>query len=434
MTATSRATAKTKPAPGKKLNPNSAASKKYVGYLKTQHSAYATWLRKNAPGAKITSNLYSTLNAVGVKLNGTTLTKLRSNTSVSVVGFTTLYQQTMSESHKLINADPVWAKARRPGRRRCAASRSASSTPASTTRHPFFDPAGFSYPAGFPKCDARDATPNGTCKYVTPKVIVAKVFNNKLNQSGFDALPIADVGSHGTPRRGHRRRRDRQDRNRRGRRDRRHVGRRARRVAGQLQRVPRRRPGCPQRGHPQRGRGRRERRHGRPQPVARRRVPRQQRPARQGPRQRGRRGRHRREHSAGNEGPGGFTIGSPGRARNIITVGASTNNHFVGQPIAYDGPNGDGTAAGATGDFDPLDGGTFGIVDTGGTGCTAAAITQTLTGKIALINRGVCTFSEKVAAAKAKGAVARHRHQQRRRRPDGDGPDRRASTTTSRRS
>ena len=42
--------------------------------------------------------------------------------------------------------------------------------------------------------------------------------------------------------------------------------------------------------------------------------------------------------SAGNEGPGGFTVGSPGRARNIITVGASTNNHFVGQPIAYDGP------------------------------------------------------------------------------------------------
>ena len=103
--------AKTKPAPGKKLNPNSAASKKYVGYLKTQHSAYASWLRKNAPGAKITSNLYSTLNAVGVKLNGHTLTKLRSNTSVSVVAFTTLYQQTLSESHKLINADAVWAKA-----------------------------------------------------------------------------------------------------------------------------------------------------------------------------------------------------------------------------------------------------------------------------------------------------------------------------------
>ena len=26
----------------------------------------------------------------------------------------------------------------------------------------FFDPTGFSYPAGFPKCDARDANANGT--------------------------------------------------------------------------------------------------------------------------------------------------------------------------------------------------------------------------------------------------------------------------------
>jgi len=41
--------------------------------------------------------------------------------------------------------------------------------------------------------------------------------------------------------------------------------------------------------------------------------------------------------SAGNNGPGGFTIGSPGRARDIITVGASTNIHFVGQPITFGG-------------------------------------------------------------------------------------------------
>jgi len=61
---------KTRPAGGKHVNANSAAAKKYLGYLKTQHSAYATWLRANAPGAKITSNLYVTLNAVGVKLNG----------------------------------------------------------------------------------------------------------------------------------------------------------------------------------------------------------------------------------------------------------------------------------------------------------------------------------------------------------------------------
>ena len=395
---------KTRPAPGKKLNPNSAASKKYLGYLKTQHSAYATWLRKNAPGAKITSNLYSTLNAVGVKLNGTTLTKLRSNTSVSVVGFTTLYQKTLSESHKLINADPVWTKA--GGRSDAGAGIKIGIIDSGVDyRHPFFDPEGFAYPAGFPKCDARDATSNGTCKYVSEKVIVAKVFNNKLNQNGFDALPVADVGSHGT-----------------------HVAGIAAGVTGKTATVEGVEiddmsgiapgawlgnynvfPGDVEDSRSEDilnaveaavndgmdvlnlslGGGYRGNNDllakGLDNAVAAGVIV---------------------VSTGGNEGPGGFTIGSPGRARNIITVGASTNNHFVGQPIAYDGPNGEGTAAGATGDFAPLNAGTFGIVDTGGTGCTAAAITQTLTGKIALINRGVCSFSEKVAAAKAKGAVA----------------------------
>jgi minor extracellular serine protease Vpr len=395
--------AKTKPAPGKKLNPNSAASKKYLGYLKTQHSAYATWLRKNAPGAKITSNLYSTLNAVGVKLNGTTLTKLRSNTSVSVVGFATLYQKTLSESHKLINADPVWAKA--GGRSDAGAGIKIGIIDSGVdSRHPFFDPAGFSYPAGFPKCDARDATSNGTCKYVTPKVIVAKVFNNKLNQNGFDALPVADIGSHGT-----------------------HVAGIAAGVTGKTAVVSGVEiddmsgiapgawlgnynvfPGDVEDARSEDILNAVEAAVNDGMDVLNLSLG----------------GGYRGNNdllakgldnavaagvivvtSAGNEGPGGFTVGSPGRARNIITVGASTNNHFVGQPIAYDGPDGEGTAAAATGDFDPLEAGTFGIVDTGGTGCTAAAITQTLTGKIALINRGVCTFSEKVAAAKAKGAI-----------------------------
>lgn len=398
---------KTKAAAGKKLNPNSAAAKKYLGYLKDQHSAYATWLRKNAPGAKITSNLYLTLNAVTVKLNGNTLAKLKSNPDVSVAEYTTLYQKSMSESHKLINADPVWTAA--GGRSNAGAGIKIGIIDSGIdSRHPFFDPTGFSYPAGFPKCDARDSstnTANAGCKYVTPKVIVAKVFNNKLNQNGFDALPVADVGSHGS-----------------------HVAGIAAGVTGKIATVEGVEiddmsgiapgawlgnynvfPGTVEDARSEDilnaveaavkdgmdvlnlslGGGY----HGNNDLLAK--------------------GLDNTVAaglvvvtSAGNEGPGGFTVGSPGRARNIITVGASTNNHFVGQPIAYDGPDGDGVAAGATGDFAPLNGGTFGIVDTAGKGCTAAAITANVTGKIALIDRGDCTFSEKVSSAKAKGAIA----------------------------
>jgi hypothetical protein len=67
------------------------------------------------------------------------------------------------------------------------------------SRHPFFDPAGFTAPAGFPKCDAADSsthTVNANCKYTSAKVIVAKVFYNKAAVGGFDARAAQDHGTH----------------------------------------------------------------------------------------------------------------------------------------------------------------------------------------------------------------------------------------------
>ena len=183
---------------------------------------------------------------------------------------------------------------------------------------------------------AHNAAPNGTCENVSEKVIVAKVFHNKLNQSGFDALPIADVGSHGS-----------------------HVAGIAAGVTGKTATVEGVEiddmsgvaPGAwlgnynvfpgdvldarsedilnaveaavndgmdvlnLSLGGGYRGNNDLLAK-GLDNAVAAGVIV---------------------VSTGGNEGPGGFTIGSPGRARNIITVGASTNNHFVGQPIAYDG-------------------------------------------------------------------------------------------------
>ena len=106
--------------------------------------------------------------------------------------------------------------------------------------------------------------------------------------------------------------------------------------------------------------------------------------------------------AAGNSGPGQGTLESPGRARNIITVGGSTNQHFVGQPFTY--PAGGGTTIGAAvGDFDPLPAGTFDLFDTHSNGC--ASVDPGAAGKLAIIDRGTCTFSQKVANAKAAGAI-----------------------------
>jgi minor extracellular serine protease Vpr len=107
--------------------------------------------------------------------------------------------------------------------------------------------------------------------------------------------------------------------------------------------------------------------------------------------------------AAGNSGPGQRTLESPGRARKIITVGGSTNQHFVGQPFTY--PAGGGTTVGAAvGDFDPLPAMSFDLFDTQSNGCTS--VDSGASGKLAIIDRGVCTFSQKVANAKAAGAIA----------------------------
>ena len=387
---------KTKVSSGK-LNPNRAAAKKYVGLLKSEHTAFAKWLQTNVPSAKITSQYYVTLNAVAVKLNGAALGKLANNTDVAVVEYNALYRPDMSESYKLINAAGAWAAA---GGRAVAGSGVKVGIIDSGVdyRHPFFDPAGFSYPAGFPKCDAAD-TAGGACKNVSPKVIVAKVFYNKNHQTGYDALPVADIGSHGT-----------------------HVAGTVAGVVGKtavvqgvaIDDMSGVAPGAwlgnynvfP--GEVENARSEDILNavesavndgmdvlnlslggayHGNNDLLAM--------------------GLDTAVAagvvvvtSAGNEGPGGFTIGSPGRARDIITVGASTNIHFVGQPISFDGT----TVGGAVGDFDPLPAGTFDLFDTGNDGC--ASVAAGASGKIALINRGTCTFSQKVANANAAGAVA----------------------------
>jgi minor extracellular serine protease Vpr len=86
----------------------------------------------------------------------------------------------------------------------------------------------------------------------------------------------------------------------------------------------------------------------------------------------------------------------------VITVGASTNQHFVGEPLTY--PSGGGTTVGAAvGDFDALPAGSYNLFDTASDGC--ASVAAGASGNLAIINRGTCTFSQKVANAKSAGAV-----------------------------
>ena len=393
----------TKPPHGRKIDFNSNAVRSYRAQLNAGRNQFKRWLRTNAPAARVTSEYDISLNAVAVKLNGTSLATIATAPMVQSAEYNVLYYPNLSQSHFIINADPAWAAA--GGRAMAGAGIMIGDIDTGIDNtHPFFDPTGFSYPSGFPKCDAADSNSHHQdqdCKYVSPKVIVAKVFYNKAGQQGLDAQAIQDHGSHT-------------------------AGIAAGIFNPSLNAVVNGvminsmsgiAPGAFLGNYNVFPGGVLNARnedilnavdaaiadgmdvlnlslggnyHGNNDLLAI--------------------GLDNAVDAglvvavaAGNSGPGAGTLESPGRARKVITVAASTNQHFVGEPFTY--PSGGGTTIGAAvGDFDPLPAQSFNLFDTHSNGCTS--VDPGAAGNLAIIDRGVCTFSQKVANAKAAGAIA----------------------------
>src|SRR5215471_12091682 len=395
----------TKPPHGKKIDFNSNIVRSYRAQLNNLRNQFRQWLRANAPRAKITSEYDISLNAVAVQLNGTPLATITAAPMVQSGDYNRLYQPNLSQSYHIINATGAWTEA--GGRATAGAGVKIGDIDGGIEEtHPFFDPTGFSYPPGFPKCDAEDSNshqPDQNCNHVTPKVIVAKVFFNKAQQQGLDATAVE---GHGT-----------------------HTAGIAAGVTGKTAVVNGVSIGDMSGIAPGAWLGNynvfpdsvNESRHGaRSEDILN---------AVDAAIEDGMDvlnlslgGSYHGNNdllsigldnaveggvvvavAAGNSGPGQGTIESPGRARKVITVGASTNQHFVGQPVTYPA-GGSNTIGAAVGDFDALPTASFDLFDTQSNGC--ASVDPGASGKLALINRGTCTFSQKVANAKAAGAVA----------------------------
>lgn len=109
--------------------------------------------------------------------------------------------------------------------------------------------------------------------------------------------------------------------------------------------------------------------------------------------------------SAGNEGPGNYTVGSPGSAENVISVAASTNTRGLGADVIMP----DGTKYEAFyGDFGEFDGTPLPLIDWPGAdneACTSNLDGSAADGQIVLIARGTCTFTTKITNAANAGAA-----------------------------
>src|SRR5437773_10342054 len=92
----------------------------------------------------------------------------------------------------------------------------------------------------------------------------------------------------------------------------------------------------------------------------------------------------------------------PEIADKVITVGASTNPHFIGIPVTVTSIGTFGAAIGQFANFVPAVTSTY-VTTSPTNGCTS--ISGSLSGEIALIARGACSFSTKIRNAQSAGAT-----------------------------
>ncbi|HLQ47517.1 MAG TPA: hypothetical protein VK233_00995, partial [Candidatus Dormibacteraeota bacterium] len=103
--------AQTKPSAGKKVDLTSAATKSYRALLSAQRNTFKKWLLANAPKARVTGSWDISLNAVSVKLNGTTLATIKTSPLVARAEYEGLYYPTADDPDLgIIDAIAAWSE------------------------------------------------------------------------------------------------------------------------------------------------------------------------------------------------------------------------------------------------------------------------------------------------------------------------------------
>jgi minor extracellular serine protease Vpr len=383
---------KTKPPKGKKIDFDSNAVKSYRAQLNGLRNDFKQWLQQNAPKAKITGHFDIALNAVAVKLNGESLATIRTSNLVVSASYENLYHPTDDDPDlSIIHAMEAWDQGGGPATAGDGVKVAIVDTGIDQD-HPCFDDAG--YPA---------QNQLGDTRFTNNKVIAARVFYNKANNQHLTAEAIQDHGTHvsGT------------------------VGCNyltpaevngvdipydvsgvaPRALLGNYNVFP---------GEVLDARSEDilnalEAAYSDGMDVANMSLG----------------GDHPGKRdllttavddldqanmvvavAAGNSGPGHYTVESPGSAARALTAGASTVPHYVGAPVTV----GSSTYGAAAGDFATVDSDVTATLDAvegsvNGLDTACLPLSVDLTGKIALITRGACTFSTKIRNTQDAGAA-----------------------------
>lgn len=178
---------KTRPGPGRKIDFAGSTVKSYKAHLSALRNEFKQWLRKAAPKAQVVGEYDLSLNAVSIKLNGTDIAVLRGSPLVIRAQYQGIYRplDVQDPDLALISALEGWAAAGRTSADAGAGVKVAIVDSGIDHTHPCFSDAG--YPS---------QTKLGDTRFTNNKVIVARVFNNKARSRGFTAEAIDSHGTH----------------------------------------------------------------------------------------------------------------------------------------------------------------------------------------------------------------------------------------------
>ncbi len=168
---------------GSRVNLDGSATKSYRAALSAQRNSFRRWLKANAPKAQITGSFDISLNAVVVKLNGTSLDVIKRSTLVKTAQYEGYYHMLIDTpvdpDLALINAVQAWGGG---GEDDAGAGVKVAIIDSGIDQdHSCFD-------------DMGDT--DGEANFTNGKVIVAKVFYNKAKAQGLTPEAIDAHGTH----------------------------------------------------------------------------------------------------------------------------------------------------------------------------------------------------------------------------------------------
>ena len=177
---------RTAPAGGAKVNLRGAAARSERADLAAVRNEFRRWLRANAPAARITSEHDIAVHAVGVQLNGTPLATIAAAPMVTHAELQQVFTPVAHDDPdlSLVNANEAWTAV--GGEANAGAGVKVAIIDSGIDHtHPCFDDTG--YPA---------QTQLGDTGLTNNKVIVAKVFSNRIRQDAPDPTAVNGHGTH----------------------------------------------------------------------------------------------------------------------------------------------------------------------------------------------------------------------------------------------